>query len=1337
VLHAQPELSITVMVRNPAPYALEQWRSDPTIVQVTVSNPTSSSKRFVLDLYLQNQNTRQEVQTNEMHPCMPVFELAPGQTRTLNGPELICEPSLVYDATIRTQLTTTGAIPEGEYRFCVRALDADSRSRELTSSGALCASTQVQWYDPPAIVRPVARDGGLRCDQAIVLNWQPPIPVPAPGSVVYRVRVVGMFEGQLPRQALEAATRSETVVDAEVSTTSYTIGANDPVMLDLLRRAAPRCIGFAWQVQALQATTRRPFPTRGGTQGNSTIETFTVECPGSTASEGASCSGAMSLRCYYPLDGDTIPWIPPHLIVQWSPYCDDVIGFTFELNVIGRGVTGTNRRTLNWPRGPIEGQSLRGFPRASERAQLHIVNWQTEAGTTPAFNNDFRLGETYRWSVNGTLVRRESGRDVSYPVSTPVATVNLGLRMPRNPSPADGATIASGRGLTLQWEIPEPRQLGYVPEDLLTLTRGVSGMQFGAAAQFVRVVLARDSTFRTPVASWSRSFPATGNYVTNDAAARELFGTKNWSGLNLENGTYYWRVEYASATDTSSVYRRGPVWRFTIGSSVGREECIALRPATPEHRSTITTTTVQFAVFAEPQIRVEALQSCQVRIWSMSSASEDPRTVRSRAPVLDVTITDRSLLRATASGAGTNLALLFINGSGPGSRTFTPTNGTTYLWECVLQFEGSRIRSDGISCDISTKSCEGIFTFRQGECNDPCTATAPTNRTPLEGILSRGDRIRIGHFEAELEDVSGSPSSLSGRALVHLPWLNLRVRVSFSGLRVNTDRQVYEGTMEAVQASGSPLDATLANQPGGTGEWLSQDLLRRVHEYASDAARLVSSLRGQPVELPVGFDRVIEGQQITVGIVGMVFRPTGAYLNAAIVFPLPWLGPGQHLGIGAREICFSPNGLGRTVELYLARDLGYRASDASWAINLKAPQEARGGMPPDSGTYVRFGCAGFEFLRVALEVEFPRSWMVPVPDDGSSPVRLRFTTTVRSTGDFIAAARMNRFSPAGAPGFEMQCDNVVLDFSDRDNPEGIEFPSGYRGETSSRWQGFYLGTLSVQLPEQLRTFSGGPPQISLRHMIIDRSGVNFQALATSVISYPQGNFGGWGASIDTIGLAVVNSSLQRGWMGGRFKLPVSDSALRYSAILRDTSGSIRFEFTLQPSGTLNLPLWVASLDIERTSWVRLEAGSGTSFVARARLDGTINFGGTREIPLRMGGIRIQGFQIQTHATPYVQVGSISFASPPHALFAPPEPPDGPSGGGGRSAGGFPITIGGFEVVSGDRSGRRLASGALASALGYRSTSMKIPSAVGRRSPSGVHCKPPRAVHRRLSSAGLT
>jgi hypothetical protein len=96
---------------------------------------------------------------------------------------------------------------------------------------------------------------------------------------------------------------------------------------------------------------------------------------------------------------------------------------------------------------------------------------------------------------------------------------------------------------------------------------------------------------------------------------------------------------------------------------------------------------------------------------------------------------------------------------------------------------------------------------------------------------------------------------------------------------------VYEGTMEAVQASGSPLNATLANQPGGAGEWLSQDLLRRVHEYASDAARLVSSLRGQPVELPIGFDRVIEGQQITVGIVGMVFRPDGRLLECCNCVP--------------------------------------------------------------------------------------------------------------------------------------------------------------------------------------------------------------------------------------------------------------------------------------------------------------------------------------------------------------------------------------------------------------------------------------------------------------------
>ncbi len=156
-------------------------------------------------------------------------------------------------------------------------------------------------------------------------------------------------------------------------------------------------------------------------------------------------------------------------------------------------------------------------------------------------------------------------------------------------------------------------------------------------------------------------------------------------------------------------------------------------------------------------------------------------------------------------------------------------------------------------------------------------------------------------------------------------------------------------------------------------------------------------------------------------------------------------------------------------------------------------------------------------------------------------------------------------------------------------------------------------------------------------------------------------------------------------MAGQIKVPVSDSALVYSAILRDSVGRIRFEFTIQPRGTINIPLWAASLQLDPTSWVRLEAGTGSGFVAQANFTGQISFGGTREIPLSLGGIRFQNMRIRTHQAPYISVESWSFASPPHSILAPPEPDGGgSSSSGSRSVSGFPVSIRRFELTSGSR-----------------------------------------------------
>lgn len=84
----------------------------------------------------------------------------------------------------------------------------------------------------------------------------------------------------------------------------------------------------------------------------------------------------------------------------------------------------------------------------------------------------------------------------------------------------------------------------------------------------------------------------------------------------------------------------------------------------------------------------------------------------------------------------------------------------------------------------------------------------------------------------------------------------------------------------------------------------------------------------------------------------------------------------------------------------------------------------------------------------------------------------------------------------------------------------------------------------------------------MTNLLIDGSGITLDAQVTNVIRYPEGNFGSWGASIDTLGLRLVSTSLQQGWMSGQIKVPVSDSSLLYRAILRDTVGGIRFEFAI-------------------------------------------------------------------------------------------------------------------------------------------------------------------------------
>lgn len=586
-------------------------------------------------------------------------------------------------------------------------------------------------------------------------------------------------------------------------------------------------------------------------------------------------------------------------------------------------------------------------------------------------------------------------------------------------------------------------------------------------------------------------------------------------------------------------------------------------------------------------------------------------------------------------------------------------DGVSYSMSPVWSFSIGTRRDTSLVTDTTRRSTPGA-------CRDDCSAPAVANRTASTRSYIAGDVINVGRFQMRITTASGSGSSLSGEGTIQVNFLRAPIMVEFSGIRVNTDNTMFDGTIRAKIATEAGVSSEIANALTGAG--LTGDQVTTLSTLASQTARLVTTLTSTtPVSLPIGFNNLIDGEQFVIGIIGMVFSPTQAKLNAAMSFPMPDLGPSVGLSLGARDICFHSVGLGGNGEatLYLVSDLGYRQPD-TWGFVFKAPTSS------DSGTYVSFDCNGFKELRLSALCEFPRTWFLPQPDDGRSLVTASFRTTIRRNGDWIAAASMDRCAIAGAPGFIMEIREIAYDHSNVRNPAGISFPTGFTGDRTTAWQGFYIGRASISLPDELRTFDESrPPQIAVTNLMIGGGGFTAAFRAENVIRYPQGNFGEWGASIDTISIDIVSSSLRSGSLMGEIKIPISDSGIYYRCTLgRPTTGSgLGYEFVVQPRDTIGASLWAARFYLAPTSRIELGNMSGT-FRASATLTGGISIsgdvGGIQG--LSFNGIHFENFRVQSTA-PYIDRGTWSFASENHGMA------------------GFPLSISNLNIVAGDRGGR--------------------------------------------------
>lgn len=553
-------------------------------------------------------------------------------------------------------------------------------------------------------------------------------------------------------------------------------------------------------------------------------------------------------------------------------------------------------------------------------------------------------------------------------------------------------------------------------------------------------------------------------------------------------------------------------------------------------------------------------------------------------------------------------------------------------------------------------------------CLADCTAPALTDRT-FASTATVGNTIKVGKFDMVLTEINWSGTNARGRGHIRVPFMNAPVKVSFNNIQINNRNELITGEVLTETDNTTLIPDALARASGvftGLGENQGQE----INEWITTTRRLTSQLTGsEPVGMPLGIDNTIDGQRLTIGIMGCKFTSNMATLNALVSLDVPELH--GWLSLGANDICFHPGGLNMGQgKLYLPidRDLAY-TDDIR--LTLKSPS-----LPGDSGTYVSWDCAGFKELAISGSVTFGRRLLVPDGVDGnpgSGQVQGRFGLKVQRMGNWVCRLDMDPFQVTDLPEWGFTASEAYLDFSDLQNASSMVYPEGYGGDRTSHWKGFYLKRLAVRLPHKFRTFDDPTRRLggSISNVLIDGTGFSARFSIENIIRVEEGNLDGWAYSLDTVYLSFVSNNFRNAGFNGEIRLPISDrDELKYNASLnRSSAGDFNFEFRIQPKDSFRAQIWECDLMLLPTSRVSVIVDR-EGFMASTNLSGDISISGSRggeggaQIDgLGFRGIHFENFAINTRGPNYISVGAFSFASEQH------------------SAGGFPLSITGINITS--------------------------------------------------------
>ncbi|MGH1436406.1 MAG: hypothetical protein ACRBG0_18305 [Lewinella sp.] len=531
----------------------------------------------------------------------------------------------------------------------------------------------------------------------------------------------------------------------------------------------------------------------------------------------------------------------------------------------------------------------------------------------------------------------------------------------------------------------------------------------------------------------------------------------------------------------------------------------------------------------------------------------------------------------------------------------------------------------------------------QAPCSPVNCSPGLPNGPAVSGGFGVGSTLSLGYFNMELTEVAWGGNNITGKGKIEVPMFNTWVNVDFDNLQVNAQGQVINGQAFAITDPGATITEAMRNTSGQLAG-ITASQVEQVKNYVEQGQRYTELLNPDgAANLPFALKTDVQDLTQLLNITGMSFGPDGALLNAFLPIEIPEA-INEILAFGSKGICFHPTGLSAEG----LQELTMLGTEVALPFGPNIDLVVKPGQGEQT-TRVKWDCQGYESLQVAGAFVFNGNMLTPV--EGNDPVAADFFFLASVWGDFIGELSMPAFYVKGLKGLEVSEGQVMVDYSDIRAIDGIQYPTGYQGNQSEIWKGFYFPQLALQLPTYLRKKNNDRITINAEDLLIDKLGVSGEISAAPLLALNQGNLGGWQFSIDQFQLTLVNNSLQESIFDGEVRLPISDAGIGYSCSLSQTDQDVGMEFTINPLDDISVDMWAANLTLLPGSTLSVTV-EGQEVLTAADMSGSLTLAGglpdQEGMTLDFPDMAFEHLVVRNKA-PYLSCELFSLASPQKSL----------------------------------------------------------------------------------------